>query len=82
MTAMVCEIIGYERLEQLCTELGGARWYIPVHPPKERRDERIRQEFDRLMMSKELDTTTGAYNALAIKYGLSADHIRKIVANQ
>lgn len=82
ITQVICDLIGYERLDEICATLGGTRWSVPLHPPKELRNERIRQEFDLLMTVKARDTTTGVYNALAIKYRLTPDHIRKIIARR
>lgn len=77
----VCEIIGYEKLEELCKELGGTHWNIPVHPPASLRDERIRQEFDHLMFVKQHRTTMQTYQAVAAKYGVSISKVQKVVSD-
>lgn len=79
ITDLVCGIVGYERLEELCTKLGGLRWSIPRHPPRDLRDARIRQEFGRLMVLKGSAPTQRVYDALATKYGIHERHVRRIV---
>lgn len=77
VTEEICDIVGYERLAEICEKLGGAEWKIPTGPPKRERDKRIAQEADNLR-------TIGSagprmYRALARKYDLSERHIRRIV---
>ncbi|MFW5836237.1 MAG: hypothetical protein ACOCVK_02395 [bacterium] len=81
ITELICDFIGYEKLEQICGELGGTRWSIPLRPPKHLRDERIKQEFDRVMVLKDTTTTLGVYNALGIKYGIHPRQVRRIVSS-
>ena len=79
LTEIICDLVGYEKLDEICSLLGGVRWKIPMHPPVELRNQRIRSEFRMVMMVKKQPSKMGTYRALSVKYRLSADEIRKII---
>ncbi len=79
MTDIICDLVGYEKLDEICRLLGGLRWKIPLHPPVEKRNERIIQEFRMIMAVKKHPARTGTYRSLATKYRLSEKQIRRIL---
>ena len=79
LTEIICDLIGYEKLDQICEVAGGLRWKIPAHPPILKRNQRICEEFRAIMAVKRRPAKMGTYQALATKYRLSPDEIRKII---
>ena len=79
LTDLICDLVGYEKLDELCSRLGGLRWKIPMHPPVELRNQRIREEFRMIMAVKQRPAKMGTYRALARKYRLSVPQIRRIL---
>lgn len=78
--AVLCEIIGYELMQEVCDILGGTDVYIPQSPPKSQRDKRIREEFDNLVcLQAHRDGYMSIYKALSHKYGLEIRQIMRIV---
>ena len=79
LTDLICDLVGYEKLDELCSILGGLRWKIPLHPPIELRNQRIRDEFLMIMAVKQCPAKMGTYQALARKYRISEQQIRRIL---
>lgn len=81
ISEQVCEIIGYQLFEILCSEMGGLNWTIPIHPPAHMRDQKIKEDFNKIMYAKKYEATMKTYRAVAIQYGVSIRKVQEVVSN-
>jgi len=70
---------GFDAWVAFCTEYGGQKWWIPIAPAVEERNEAIRAEFDNIMESGYGVSMEAVFDRLAEKWGLSTRWIRKII---
>ena len=71
------KIVGKEKLEIVCRNLGGERVYIPHTIKYVDRDDRMKEEFDEKLYSG--STCMNAYRDLAGEFGLSVRRVQSII---
>lgn len=73
----IAEIVGYDVLQQICSEHGGRELYLPKTLPYKIRDEQIRKDYKQtIAVTHSVGVTL---KKLSFKYGLSESQIRRVV---
>ena len=79
-STILLDIIGPEKMEAVCEELGNQEIYIPAKFTHKARDKKIKFEFtDKLQNGS---TCMGAYEQLSKEFEISPRQVRRILAKR